>query len=117
MRGGGAVNGTPDMFKVIEIDSMTGWEKYLDNMSGEKWTGEFTREQADACVEWRLKNITQRYRYKIVPVEPWMDDPEAVRARHAERHSTSWGMEECGEVECREACMILVREEMFRGEA
>ena len=39
------------LFKVIEVDTMTGWRQYLNNMSTSPWTGTFTREQAEASVE------------------------------------------------------------------
>jgi hypothetical protein len=98
-----------DLFRVIETDGMTGWDRYLDNMTTSPWTGTFTREQAEAAVDWREKNITRRYSYKIVPVQPYMTDNDEARKRHAECHG-SWRMDACGDVDCREAAIRLVRD-------
>jgi hypothetical protein len=103
----------PDLFKVVETDTMTGWERYLDNMKTSPWSGTFTREEADASVEWRRKNITGRYAYEVVPVEPHMTDNDAARQRHAERHG-SHTMEDCSDVDCREAAMRLLHEDLNR---
>jgi hypothetical protein len=100
-------------FKVIETDAMTGSKRYLDNMSTDCWTGTFTRERAEATVKWREENITRRYSYKIVPVEPHMTDNDAAVRRHAERHG-HWPVTDCGDVDCREAAGRLAREELNR---
>ena len=92
--------------KVIEVDTMTGAERYLANMAADPWLGTFTREEAEASVEWRKANITGRYRYRIVDVQPYMTDNDACRARHGERHGR-WAMEECGDVDCMEASRRL----------
>jgi hypothetical protein len=104
------VNGA-DLFKVIETDTMTGWKRYLDNMKTSPWSGTFTREEADASVEWRKKNITGRYAYEIVPVQPYMTDNDAARERHGERHGFH-RMEDCSNVDCREAAGQLLHEEL-----
>jgi len=103
----------PSLFKVIETDTMTGWDRYLDNMKTSPWTGTFTREEASACAEWRNKNITGRYACKIVPVEPHMTDSGAARERHARSHG-SHRMEDCSDVDCREAATRLLSEELDR---
>lgn len=100
-------------FKVVETDSMTGWDRYLDNMSESPWSGTFTREQAEASVKWREEHITRRYSYRIVPVEPHMTDSDAARVRHDARHG-SHRMEDCGDVDCREAAQRLSMEEFNR---
>lgn len=104
---------TEARFKVIETDTMTGWKWYLDNMQTDPWSGTFTREQAEASVKWREENITRRYAYKIVPVEPYMTDNDAALQRHGERHG-SWPAADCGDVDCREAATRLRREELNR---
>jgi len=106
----------PSLFKVIETDTMTGWERYLDNMKTSPWTGTFTREEAGACVEWREKNITGRYSYKIVTVEPHMTDSDAARERHARSHG-SHRIKDCSDVDCREASARLLSEELTRRNA
>lgn len=103
----------PGLFKVIETDTMTGWKRYLDNMKTSPWTGTFTREEAEACVDWRKKNITGRYAYRIVPVEPHMTDNDATRERQA-RHHGSHRMEDCTDVDCREAAIRLLHEDLDR---
>lgn len=100
-------------FKVIEVDTMTGWKQYLDNMTASPWTGTFTREEADACVQWREANITRRYAYKIVPVEPYMTDNTAARERHDARHGMH-PMEDCSDIDCREAARRLFAEDYAR---
>jgi hypothetical protein len=100
-------------FKVVETDRMTGWDRYLDNMDENPWTRTFTREQAEVSVKWREKNITGRYGYKIVPVEPHMTDNDAAIRRHAERHGR-WPVTDCGDVDCREAATRLLHEELGR---
>lgn len=95
-----------DRFKLIEVDRMTGWERYLDNMDTEPWAGTFTREQAEASVKWREEHITGRYGYRIVPVEPHMTDNKAARERHDTRHG-SFKMEDCSDVDCLAATMRL----------
>jgi hypothetical protein len=100
-------------FKVIETDTMTGWKQYLDNMSTEPWLGTFTRERAEASVKWREENITRRYSYRIVPVEPFMNDNGKARERHDAKHG-SHRMEDCSDVDCREAALRLSMEEFNR---
>lgn len=102
-----------ELFKVIETDTMTGWKQYLNNMKTSPWTGTFTREEADAAVKWREENITRRYAYRVVPVQPHMTDNDAARQRHAERHG-SHRMEDCSDVDCREAGTRLLHEELNR---
>ena len=63
-----------DRCLVIERDTMTGWEKRLNNMAEHPWGDTFTREEAEACVAWREKNITRRYGYEILPVTAWLLD-------------------------------------------
>jgi hypothetical protein len=109
----GTADEQPDAFKVIETDNMTGWDRYLDNMGTAPWSGTFTREQAEADVEWRKANITGRYSYAIVPVEPWMTDNGEARKWHDDRHG-SHRMEDCGHVACREATTRLLHEELNR---
>jgi hypothetical protein len=94
-------------FKVIETDNMTGWERYLDNMSATPWSATFTREEAEASVRWREEHITGRYSYRIVPVEPHMTDNGKARERHDSRHG-SFPMEDCGDVDCSAARMRLL---------
>lgn len=65
---------TEDRCLVIERDNMTGWEKRLDNMARDPWADTFTREEAEASVDWRKKNITGRYSYEIRPVTAWLLD-------------------------------------------
>lgn len=101
------------LFKVIETDTMTGWRRYLDNMSTSPWTGTFTRERAEASVKWREENITRRYAYEIVPVQPWMTDNDEARKRHGERHGPH-RMEDCSDVDCREAVIRLLHEDLDR---
>ena len=104
------------LFRVIETDGMTGWDRYLDNMAMSPWSGTFTREQAEASVEWRKQNITSRYSYEIVPAQPWMTDSGEARKRHDERRGRhgSRGMEDCNNIDCREASARLAREEISR---
>lgn len=106
----------PDLFKVIELDTMTGWRQYLNNMSGEHWTGTFTRKEAEASVKWREENITRRYSYEIVPVEPWMTDNDAARERHDGRNGRHGphAMEDCSDVACREASARIARDKINR---
>jgi hypothetical protein len=101
-----------EMFKIIETDTMTGWDRYLDNMRENPWTGTFTREQADASVTWREKNITRRYRYTVVAVQPWMTDPLAAASRHADRHGSD-DMGKCSDLNCREATTKLMHDELI----
>lgn len=54
-----------DIVRVIEIDTMTGAERPLDNYKNKPWTETFTRAQAEESVAWRRKNITARYGYRI----------------------------------------------------
>lgn len=103
----------PGRFKVIETDGMTGWERYLDNMSPGEWTGTFTRERAEATVKWREENIVSRYSYRVVPVEPHMTDNDAARERHDARHWTR-RMDGCSDIDCLEAARRLRREEASR---
>lgn len=103
----------PALFKVIETDTMTGWREYLKNMSTIPWTGTFTRNQAEATVKWREEHITRRYAYRIVPVEPHMTDNEAAFRRHSDRHG-HWPASDCTDVDCREASMRLMHEELNR---
>lgn len=105
--------GTGPRFKVIETDVMTGGKRYLDNMSESPWSGTFTRDQAEASVRWREENITRRYAYAIVPVEPYMTDNDAALRRHEEQHG-HWAMTDCGDVDCREAAARLLHEELDR---
>lgn len=65
---------TEDRCLVIERDNMTGWEKRLGNMAQSPWADTFTREEAEASVDWRKKHITSKYSYEIVPVTGWMLD-------------------------------------------
>jgi hypothetical protein len=102
-----------DEFKIIETDRMTGWERYLDNMKTSPWTGTFTKEQADASVEWRRANITRRYGYTIVPVKPYMTDNEVARIRHVSRHG-SHPMDDCGDVDCREAVTRQMHDDLVK---
>lgn len=106
----------PGMFRIIETDTMTGWKRYLDNMKTEPWSGTFTREQAEASVKWRQENITGRYAYTIVPVETYMTDNAKARERHDSRHG-SHRMEDCSDVDCREATDRLLSEELARRNA
>lgn len=94
-------------FKLIEVDRMTGWERYLDNMQADPWSGTFTREEAEASVKWREEHIVGRYGYRIVPVEPHMTDNDAARKRHDAGHG-SFKMEDCGDVDCHAATMRLL---------
>jgi hypothetical protein len=103
----------PELFKVIETDTMTGWKQYLNNMSTDPWSGTFTREQAEASVKWREENITRRYSYRIVPVEAHMTDNDAARERHDGRHG-SHRMEDCSDVDCRKAALRISVEEFNR---
>lgn len=98
-------------FKVLEHDNMTGWDRYLDNMAARPWSGTFTWQAAEESVAWREKNITARYSYKIVPLEPYMTDNEAAAKRHQVSHGP-WPMEDCGDPDCTEARMRL-RAEKF----
>lgn len=111
--GPAAATEAKDHFKVIEVDRMTGWERYLDNMGTEPWTGTFSREDAEASVKWRQEHITGRYGYRIVPVEPHMTDNKAARERHDARHG-SFPMEDCGDVDCTAARMRLLSERYNR---
>lgn len=106
----------PELFKVIEIDGMTGWRKYLDNMKHSPWREAFTRDEAEACVELRKRIITSRYSYEIVPLEPWMTDNDKARKRHDGRQGRhgSGPMEDCADVDCMEAASRLARDEMNR---
>jgi hypothetical protein len=97
-----------DVFKVIEIDTMTGWKQYLNNMNTDPWRDSFTRAEAEACVEWRKENITARYAYEIVAVQPYMTDNDEARRWHRERHG-SYPMRECSDVDCREADARMAR--------
>jgi hypothetical protein len=97
---------TPEYARVLETDNATGEQRYVVNM-GATYSGSFTREQAERAVAWREKNITGRYRYEIVPVEPWMSDNGNARERHDEGHG-NWPMEECGDPACREATTRLL---------
>jgi hypothetical protein len=105
-----------DAFRVIETDTTTGWDQYLSNMSTSPWSDSFTREQAEASVKWREENITRRYAYKIVAAEPWMSDNDETRKRHDGRQGRhgSRGMEDCGNIDCREASMRLSRDAINR---
>jgi len=94
-------------FKVIEVDRMTGWERYLSNMSTDPWSGTFTREQAEASVKWREENIVSRYGYRIVSLEPHMTDNGKARERHDSGHG-AFPMEDCGDVDCSAARMRLL---------
>ena len=105
-----------ELFKVIETDTMTGWDRYLDNMKTTPWTGTFTRDEADAAVKWREENITRRYAYKVASVQPHMTDNDAARQRHAGRHG-SHRMEDCSDVDCREAGTRLLHEDLNRRSA
>jgi hypothetical protein len=102
-----------DRFKVIETDTMTGWKQYLDNMSTEPWSGTFAREQAEASVKWREENITRRYSYRIVPVGPHMTDNGKARERHDAGHGFH-RMEDCSDIDCREAVLRISMEEFNR---
>lgn len=104
------------LFKVIERDGMTGAKKYLNNMRNSPWTDTFTREQADACVNWRYANITRKYSYEIVPLRPHMTDNDAARQRHDTRQGRHGhrGMEDCGDLDCEEASRRLFTEEVNR---
>ena len=53
------------LFTVTEIDTSTGWERGLDNMQANPWTGTFTRHEAESMVRWREQHITRKYRYRI----------------------------------------------------
>jgi hypothetical protein len=108
-----ADDAAPGVFRVIETDTMTGWRQYLNNMKTSPWTGTFTREEAEASVKWREENITRRYAYKIVPVEPWMTGNDEARKRHDGRHG-SHRMEDCSDVDCREAGVRLMHEALDR---
>lgn len=79
----------PELFKVIETDGMTGWRKYLDNMKHSPWRVTFTRDEAEASVAWRKANITSRYAYDIVPVQPHMTDNDKARERHDGRRGSA----------------------------
>lgn len=100
-------------FKVIETGTMTGWKQYLNNMNTDPWPGTFTREQALADVEWRTKTGTGRYAYDIVPVQPYMTGNDEARNRHGSSHG-SHRMEDCADVDCREAAIRLHDEELDR---
>jgi hypothetical protein len=115
--GGTTGQEAPALFKVIETDTMTGWKQYLHNMSTSPWSGTFTREEAEKSVKWREENITRRYAYQIVPVEPHMMDNDAARERHGGRDGGRHGshrMEDCSDVDCREAARRLLHEELDR---
>lgn len=105
-----------ELFKVIEIDGMTGWQKYLDNMKHSPWRATFTRDEAEASVAWRKANITSRYSYEIVPVQPHMTDNDKARGRHDGRRGRhgSGRMEDCADIDCMEAANRLFRDEMNR---
>lgn len=105
-------------FKLIEVDRMTGWERYLDNMNTDPWSGTFTREEDEASVKWREEHIVGRYGYRVVPVEPHMTDNDAARERHDGGHG-SFKMEDCGDVDCHAATMRLLagRGRKSRGKA
>lgn len=108
---------TETRFKLIEVDRMTGWERYLDNMQAGPWSGTFTREEAEASVKWREENITRRYSYRIAPVKPYMTSDDEARKRHDGRTSGrhgSRGMGDCNDIDCREAAGRLAREEISR---
>jgi hypothetical protein len=80
------------------------------------WRVTFTRDEAEASVAWRKANITSRYSYEIVPVQPWMTDNDKARERHdgrSGRHG-SGRMEDCADVDCAEAASRLFRDEMNR---
>lgn len=50
-----------DRFDIVEIDNMTGNDRTM-------WMHEnITRAEAEDAVEWKVKHITNRYRYEIVP--------------------------------------------------
>lgn len=55
--------------QVIEIDTMTGFERDLPNYTGAEWT----RESAEEAVAFRRAIITARYDYRIE------DDAETPR--------------------------------------
>lgn len=57
----------PRNYKVIETDSMTGNERELINYAAS--TSTFTREEARDEVEWRTKNITNKYSYEIKEIK------------------------------------------------
>lgn len=105
-----------ELFKVIENDGMTGARRYLDNMRHSPWRATFTRDEADACVAWRKANITSKYWYEIVPLQPWMTDNDKARERHDGRRGRhgSGRMEDCADVDCTEAASRLFRDEMNR---
>jgi hypothetical protein len=65
---------TDERCLVIEHDGMTGAERRLDNMAEEPWGDTFSREQAEATVDWRKKHITSKYSYEIRPVTAWLLD-------------------------------------------
>lgn len=92
--------------RVLETDNATGEQRYVVNMAA-LYSPSFTREQAGRAVAWREKNITGRYRYEVVAVEPWMTDNGKARERHDEGHG-AFPMEECGDPACREATTRLL---------
>jgi hypothetical protein len=92
--------------RVLETDHATGEERYVVNMAA-PYSPSFTREQAEAAVAWREKNVIGRYGYRIVPVAPHMTDAALARERHDDGHG-NWPMEECGDVDCRETTVRLL---------
>jgi hypothetical protein len=53
---------------IVEIDGMTGNDRTMWMHVG------ITREEAEAAVEWKVANITSRYRYEIVPTGTGPDE-------------------------------------------
>jgi hypothetical protein len=101
---------TPGYARVLETDNATGEQRYVVNMAA-PYSASFTREQAERAVAWREENITGRYRYEIVAVEPWMTSNGKARERHDGGHG-AFPMEECGDPACREAATRLLTERL-----
>lgn len=91
------------LFRVVETDQFTNWDEYK--------TGPLTAEAAGEDAEMRRSVTVGRYRFDVVPVEPWMTDPAAVRERHRDRHG-SWRMEDCGNRDCRDMRIRLLNENL-----
>jgi hypothetical protein len=56
--------------RVTEHDNSTGAERALPNMAEDPGGDTYTREQAEAKVDWRKKNITSKYSYEIRTAKP-----------------------------------------------
>lgn len=89
--------------RVIETDWATGAERYM--------TGTFGRAEAEASVRWSQENVTGRYGYRIVPVEPYMTDNGKARERHDDGHG-AFPMEECADPACQETTVRLLARQL-----